>query len=221
MEIEMTSAFKYAEKKYSDSLLALGSVRIGTLHDFRNSEHKPGIIDANEGRKTITHHIAKASTTDGDTIHTRAMKAFKAIGYDSKSVVHMKDCHFTQEFDHPNMYIHCLSAEYSSKVMREFDGSDSCVEIVNLHGFYRRLTQTLKQFTPVDFLGVSQVTYMDRDQPWNGSDWGENPALIKEHEFRNQVEIRAVWWSKTGKPIEPIILNDVGLIEFCARRQTP
>lgn len=217
----MTSAFRYSKKEHNDSLLSLGSIRIGTLYDFRRSEHRRGISDGKEGRKTVFHNVDQASTADGDTIHTRAMKEFNAVSYGPNVVVEMRDVHFIREFNHPDMYVHCTSIDYSSKVMREFEDADSCVEINNVIGFYKRLTESLKKFTQVDFMGVTKVTYMDRNQPWTGDGWGINPALIKEHEFKNQVELRAVWWSKTMKPINPITLHDVGLLKFCVPRRTP
>jgi hypothetical protein len=217
----MNSAFRYSGREYNDALLSLGSVRIGTLYDFRRSEHKRGISDGNEGRKTVSHYAKKASTAEGDTIHTRALKEFNAVSYDENVIVKMEDVNFHREFDHPDMYVHCSSFEYAPKVMEQFEGADSCVEITDLRAFYKRLTETLRLFTQVDFMGVTKVTYMDRNEPWNGTDWAVSPALIKEYEFRQQFELRAVWWSKTTRPIQPICMHDIELVKFCTNRRAP
>lgn len=43
--------YRYSKKEYNEKLLKIGEIRIGTLHDFRNKEHKIGISDNQEGKK--------------------------------------------------------------------------------------------------------------------------------------------------------------------------
>ncbi|NMZ08758.1 hypothetical protein HBO37_25755 [Pseudomonas proteolytica] len=220
----MTSAFKYAEQKFSESLLMQGGVRIGTLHDFRKTEHKDGVCDALEGIKTIRHYVEKSTTRDVDSIHTRALTAFGAVNVGPNCEVITTDCHFVREINHPNMFVHCMSNVYSKKTADQFEGVDSCVEVTDLRAFYWNLTQALVAVAPVvRFLGVYKVKYMSRDQSWNGFDWDESvsPALIKEFEFSEQSELRACWLPSDGAVIEPVILKCKELTKYCVSRSMP
>ena len=51
--------FRYAARKYNESLIAMGCIRVGTLHDFRQHEHKRGVSDPDEGKKTVSHYIGE------------------------------------------------------------------------------------------------------------------------------------------------------------------
>lgn len=196
----------------------MGSIRVGTLHDFRNSEHKRGITDPQEGRKEVFHHIDHAVLNGGDSIHERAAEEFRAISAPNGSVV-CKDVQFSKRFDEPDCFVLCASQTCSKRVMREFEGAESCIEIVDQSLFFELLTQALNSIVPVIFRGVYEVTYQDRTEPWNGKDWGSHPALIKESEFSGQDEIRAIWQPIRTTPIEPINLCSYRLVGTC--REVP
>ena len=217
----MQAAFRYSSTKHNNNLLALGNIRIGTLHDFRRIEHKKGIADVNEGVKTVSHYIPYATDKDVGSIHLDAIKQYNSVRIEHCTRVVLRDVYMSDRFDHPNCFIHCVSADYSNSVLRQFEGADSCVEITDLAGFYRRLTETLGMHTPVKLLSVSRVSYMDRHESWNGRDWGVHPALIKEPEFSKQVEIRAIWVPEVEGVISPVVINDIGLIRFCKLRENP
>jgi hypothetical protein len=217
----VSSAFRYSGQRYNDSLLALGNVRIGTLHDFRSTEHKGGIADVNEGIKSVSHDIPYFNSRDVGSAHREAIKQFKLIDFDDSDGISLKDIRMIQKFDHPNCFVHCVSSEYSRSVLAQFDGADSCVEIVDLFNFYRRLTETLNLHVPVVLLGIAEVRYMPRDEEWNGLNWGGHPALIKEPSFSKQCEIRAIWQPKFSVEIAPIVINDTALINFCKRKKLP
>ena len=63
--------FRYGKHKCVDSLLSDGNIRIGTLSDFRNEEHKDGITDKMEGRKTVSHEIQNAIFGPGSVFSDR------------------------------------------------------------------------------------------------------------------------------------------------------
>lgn len=217
----MPTAFRYSDKKYNDALMALGNIRIGTLHDFRKTEHKKGISDVNEGRKKVSHYIPHVTEKDVGSIHWEALSKFGAIQIEGGENINIIDASLAQEFNHPDCFVHCTSADYSSQVLQQFEGADSCVEIIDLIGFYRRLTETLNSIMPVRFLNICKVAYMQRHEKWNGKDWGVHPALIKEPEFKRQVEIRAIWLPKFSGPLAPVVINDIGLMKYCRAKAIP
>lgn len=210
--------YRYSNSQFSNLLTVFGGIRVGTLHDFRKSEHKKGIADPKEGKKIVEHRISKEIVTIGDTSSktARAAEAFNAIGGDG-SVVSLENVTFQKTFDSPDFFVLCSSYGKSLSVMKEFEGADTCVQVHNPEAFYRELTVLLNSVTPVVFMGVERVNYRSRTEDWDGSSWGENPALIKEPMFSEQKEVRAIWVPKFNQPIEPQILGSVELARSCRK----
>jgi hypothetical protein len=123
-----------------------------------------------------------------------------------------------KNFDHRNCFILCSAKECSQKTMSQFEGANSCVEIFDNKTFYNLLTETLNRYTSVRYCGIFQVKYQSRQEKWNGTDWGEHPALIKEPTFSKQTELRAVWEPTDDRAIEPIILSNFKLGAYCRWR---
>ena len=213
ISIEGKCMYKYSEKRFNSALVKMGCIRIGTLHDFRKSEHKLGIADFHEGKKKVFHSINKGVLGNG-SVHDQASKAFGAMGVIGGSVI-CEDVTFTKTFDAPDCFILCTSSICSQFVMDEFEDADSCVEINDISLFYHELTLTLNAITPVVFRGFYEINYQDKKEPWNGQDWGDNPALIKEPEFIKQHEVRAIWQPRLNKPIKPLILSSSILGSAC------
>ncbi len=210
--------YRYSAEKYNQSLLKMGGIRIGTLHDFRKTEHKQGIADPQEGKKKVTHYIDHAVVNNTDDLHGKAATEFNVINLDKGNAnVSFKNCTFSKSFDEPDCFILCVSSEKSKKVMTEFEGADSCIEITNQNSFFQQLTNTLNLFTPVIFRGVHKVIYKNKVEAWNGSDWGHNPAVIKELEFKGQYELRAIWQPSFNQKISPIIFLNYNLISSCRK----
>lgn len=219
--------YKYAERRFNKALANLGSFRIGTLHDFRRLEHRQGIGDPSEGRKTIELRRSisvRDSTAPGyqGSYEQRALAEFGIFSPDSVLTdVSFEDCVFVQEIDVPDAFVYCLSSEYSAPAMKSLDGADSCLQIVDMRGFLRLLTQTINAFTPVELMGLQPVAYETRTSEWNGVNWGRHPALIKEPIFGDQKEVRAVWAPKFGQPIQPIVTGNWRLCRTCREMPVP
>ena len=160
--------YRYSPKKYNDSLFLMGNIRIGTLHDFRNTEHNSGIADPKEGTKTVSHHIDhlhikdSSDTSKNNKKDIDSLSAFNAInlGENCKNIT-IRNVSVSKRFDEPDVYILCVSKYLSKKTMRQFEGSDSCVKITNENLFYTLITETLNSITPVIFHGVHEVFYQD------------------------------------------------------------
>jgi hypothetical protein len=212
--------FKYSESRYRDSLLALGNLRVGTLHDFRRQEHKNGIADVAEGTKSVFHQIFKVTERDIGSPDYEAMRIFDLFSLQGPDST-VSGLTLEREFDFEDCFVHCTSSIYSNEVLSQFEGADACIEIHNLEGFYARLTETINRQFPVQFVGCHKVSYSARREGWNGKDWGDHPALMKAPNYSLQEEIRAVWLPRRLERIYPFNLNDVGLIKFCCFREAP
>lgn len=206
------------------SLLNLGVIRIGTLHDFRRIEHQNGIADPKEGTKAVSHHVEQLHILDSSnheykqSLDAQALEYFNAIkiGENCKNIT-IKNVQMSKNFNESNCFIFCTSKKLSQQTMKEFEGTNSCYEIFNPKLFYALLTKALNSFTPVIFKGVYEVKYQNREEKWNGTDWGHHPSLVKEPEFKNQHEIRAIWQPIFNQPIKPIILSNPEIIKACKK----
>jgi len=184
-------------------------------------EHKKGIADPQEGKKIVSHRIDQlhiADTEDSNiksNIDVRALEAFRAVKMSNSKNITFENVALSKSFDEPDCFILCTSKMCSKETMSQFEGADSCVEVVEIESFYRVLTDTLNSITPVIFRGIHEVIYQNRKEHWNGQDWGRHPALIKETEFKKQDELRAIWQPRLNKPISPVILGNYRLVAFC------
>jgi hypothetical protein len=207
--------YRYSPKKFNDNLFVMGGIRIGTLHDFRNTEHKAGIADPKEGTKTVSHYIDNLHIEDSsDTSRNNkkdvdALSTFNAIslGKNCKNIT-ISNVSVSKTFNEPDVFILCVSKYLSKETMNQFEGSDSCVKITNESSFYQLITETLNSITPVAFHGVHEVIYQDREEQWDGLSWGRHPAMIKEKKFSPQGELRAIWQPKSSVEIKPIIIGN-------------
>ena len=214
--------FKYSPKRHSGLLATMGGLRIGTLHDYRRAEHKRGIADPMEGKKQVSHLISSLHIADSNDPALknlkdyRALEAFNVIKVDNSKNVRIENISMTREFDAPDCYVYCLSSNMSPRMYKEFEGSDSCVEIFDAELFFEHVTRTLDCLVGVEFHGVHRVIYSEREQAWNGVNWGDHPALIKEPKFSPQSELRAIWTPIVKKEINPIVLGNF-MIPGCCR----
>ena len=214
--------FRYSAKQHNDSLLKLGIIRIGTLHDFRKSEHNRGISDSLEGKKQVSHYIEKLHVPTSSDLAVRSTKDFKAI--ETFALVKPNsliiDATFinvslSMNIYHPNCFVLCTSNTAGRATLREFEGADTCVQIHDILNFYKLLTATLNSITPVEFMGIHKVIYGEKNEAWNGLNWGHRSALIKGTDYINQDEIRAIWAPKFKQKIEPVIIGNFRLCETC------
>ncbi|MCX7113133.1 MAG: hypothetical protein NTX45_24060 [Proteobacteria bacterium] len=211
--------YRYAEKQYNEATVLKGEIRIGTLYDFRKSEHERGIADDKEGRKTVSLTIENHDNKSIDDMvreNRTRLKKFKASlpmgGTGSiASVKHLKD------FNAPDCYILCTSEYKSLETMQEFENADSCIEIINIGQFYKYLTITLKKQTGINlkYKGIKKINYQNTEEEFNGNNFGINPIYTKEEKFKKQGELRSVWQPFCSAPIEPIIINDIRISKRC------
>jgi hypothetical protein len=214
--------YRYSPKSFNDLLHVMGCIRIGTLHNFRELEHKRGIADPMEGKKSVPHHIEHLHIADSSNKKSRshpdmkALELFRAISIgDNCKNITFDNISLVQSFDVPDCFIFCTSREKSKKTMSQFEGADSCLQIHNIDAFYQLLTQTLNSITPVEFKGVHKVVYQNKNEKWNGDNWGHHPSLIKETRFSPQEELRAIWQPLINLKIAPQLLVNYKLGACC------
>lgn len=210
--------YRYAKRTHNDNLLKFGSLRIGTLYDFRRDDHKAGIADGAEGTKTVYHHIEHhdpSVKTSLPNIDARALSELVPGLFHPDSTGSLTNISVAQQFELPNCYMHCTSYELSSDVMAQFDGAESCIEIHDVRGFYRTLTRAINRVAPFDQYLQRRIIYTSRMEKWNGKNNGIHPGFMKEDSFAPQCEYRVIWTPKSSDPIIPIFITEPLLTKFC------
>lgn len=151
--------------------LNLGVVRIGTLYDFRRMEHRSGIADPTEGTKEVFHHIGNLFIADSEdpgaraSLHMRALEEFHAVKISNSRNITFRNVGLSRKFNNPDCYLFCTSAVHSRATMAQFEGTDSCVEIIDVQGFYRLLTASLNALNPVVFVASTAFpTKLDQNR---------------------------------------------------------
>lgn len=212
------SLYKYMPRKFALGLVHHGLLRIGTLHDYRRQEHGQGISDGDEGTKAIEVAIERQHFASGkDVPKTLAPLGIISVD-DFCSNITLENIFVRKTFATQNCYLWCASSVRSRNVMEQFEGADTCIEIVGIAGFFASLRQTMTSFDS-EFQGLADVRYQSRMEDWNTEHLGYHPAIIKGPEYSSQHEVRAIWTPTMDCEIGPIILHDESLAQYCELRE--
>lgn len=201
--------FKYMKAHHAESFLREGTLRIGTLYEFRDMEKHGAVIgDKNEGQKSLYTHLEGRYTNENAPAIS---KKFIELGDGAA----FENCTLVEQTDSPDCFLFCASAEYSAEMMAEFK-ADVCVVIDNLEGFYNAITKALsaKIGNPALFRGAHRCQYVARNLK-HEEDHGIPGALIKDADYIKQKEIRAIWEPATPLPIGPVIIKCPEALKFC------
>lgn len=216
----MASLYKYSESRWADLLLTDGNVRIGTIFDFRKTEHKRGVADATEGVKSIYHGIKHYNSNEPFGIDHSALANLGPFVSKGGGGFSLSNLTVEREFRFPDAFFHCTSHFLSRVVLEQFEGADSCVEIIKPSAFYNHLTGVINKIVPVNYYGIHKIVYSARREAFNGENLGRRPDLIKDPEFGLQCEVRAIWIpTSKSKLIAPINIQEKALVKFCRRAE--
>ena len=112
--------YKFIRSDYASLMRLYGYIRIGTLHDFRRTEHAQGISDPKEGKKSISHLIDKLTINQVNweaqqsnphllALHQLGNERIEKVG----SFV-MMGVTLERNIDSHDCFIYCLSHKYSA-----------------------------------------------------------------------------------------------------------
>lgn len=206
----MSSLYKYIRSEFAESFFRRGTIRIGTLHEYRDTERHGSIIgDGLEGilsEEELFDHLPITSSADAPDFAKGGIKV--APGgrlelHNSKIIV---------EENSPDYYMYCLTKEFDDQVMKEFQ-CDSCIEITNVDMFVSCLKRCMRH--KGDFVGSFDCVYTEKVVP-PGKKPDCHPAVVKEPRYANQKDVRLLWEPINKNPM-PIIPNCRRLPRYCRR----
>jgi hypothetical protein len=178
--------YKFLKRGRMEKFFETGQIRLGTLHDFRNTEqHGNHIGDVVEGKSTIHQHVAYANSAEPNSFIGQFVEFNGG---------EMWDCRFIHERDSENAYTYCASHIFSEEGFRDWhekEGLDACFEIFDPLGFRQAISKEI--FEKARYVTESQIVYVDGDIPGESNLRHIPSAFIKQTAYAWQTEYRWLW----------------------------
>lgn len=200
--------FKYMNNRYCRAMIENGSIRLGTLFDFRDMEtHNAARGDKDEGIHNICIENQNTGRHEDNEPTVRH--------YLDQLQVRLDYCiggSVSGGLLNPNEYVYSVSAVLDWNIAQEFD-AECCVIIWDMQIFVRRLLNAAHEmFRFVDFGFVRYVT--DRYDVRNIGIVA--PCFIKNANFKHQAEWRLLMPPSGDCEIEPTIIEIGALEDICS-----
>jgi hypothetical protein len=182
--------YKFVSRKYLDHFFDTGSIRVGTLHDFRKIEaHGKWRGDDSEGKSNVVQHVPFVDRIEEGSF----LSNFISPG----SGGHFENNTFIQRRDFPNSFVFCTSSYFSNDLLQRWhqeEGVDACYEIFNWQAYKAEVS---KKLAPIaDVIASSYVTYVTGDIDGESQQRHILPPFVKKKEYDWQSEFRGVWLHK-------------------------
>jgi hypothetical protein len=208
--------YKYMMKEHLRAFMARGSLKIGTLYEYRETEnYGPVIGDAQEGNQTTAFEIPSGGTVNlmDDSPEAVFLREYFPGINGARRDMHIEfeeGCEFHFNNASPNLFIYCTTSRFDADVMKEF-GYDACLEIVNTGKFLQEVTRKIRHHG--SFNEQLRIVYAERTTTWKKPHL-EHPATMKALEYSYQNEVRAIWTPiKVG--CEPLFVDVPRAVKYC------
>jgi hypothetical protein len=186
--------FKYAKWAHSENLIRWGTIRVGTLIDYQNTErHGSGIGEKDEG---VKRRYDNPLVTRAGGLSSFAREGFIPSGLwpNPEDGPLFVQCIFEKEDRSPNCWLYCTSERLGFRVMDSMEGGyDSCVRINHVVGFFQIIGKALHDQGLITCGQIVRVKYRDRTQHYQADD-GLPPYALKDSRYAKQEEIRFVYF---------------------------
>lgn len=208
--------YKYMKSEHAEMFFRNGTLRIGTLLDFKKNEaFNEAVGDKHEGSH-YPYSIIDEPIAFGDMSASQA--AFFKGTFDAPPAAIISGIRLTREISSCDFFVFCMTTEPSRTAMEEFE-CDTCIEIVNPTLFLRALTRKVRILAG-DLVWYGHVTYMDKKYPYT-LETGLHPASTKDEKYIYQKEYRAIWQGKKYALedgfLSPIFVKVPKSIKFCRK----
>ncbi|SPJ35246.1 hypothetical protein [Kushneria phyllosphaerae] len=208
--------YKHLESVHADALIRKGSIRIGTLYEYRDQEkHGEGVLDEEEG---VVRTHAKRSGYFDETNVDAFMSNFVSVG-DGGSV-YIGNADLTLSESCSSSWIYCVSESEDKSVSTGLSSNyDACVELVDPDRFSREIKKFLSRkfgCVRIEKSDWLKCQYVGRDLEENHR-LRDVPFLLKEAIFSHQKEVRVLFLPKREIEIKPLIVSIPNLKKYVRR----
>jgi len=205
--------YKYCKREHMDLLLNKGSLRLGTLFDWRKrNQYGEMVFDESDGYTKITGNIVfydhsfvsdnlVVSTVSVEGSGTNELRHFKNELLQTNDFYTFSATMNYSESDHNNWY--------------ENEGYDACYVISFPKLFFRAISAQLPDAT---FRLSAPALYIDETASNTVFRDTFHSALLKNIKFFSQREFRALWKpNDVQKSISPRIIGNSSAYKYCSK----
>jgi hypothetical protein len=216
---QINPLFKFLSKKWANELVLNGSFRLSKIQEFRdNLKYANHIHDSLEG---ILHIENEYDFYEGYIKNANGLLLNYLNPLDHITAKGLKLEH---EINIYNALVYCTTSNFLSNSLHQAfeDGKDSCVLITKPELFFNAISDTIKDF---NFASVGKCIYEGKslfeNNPGINSKTNSllmNPLLsiyFKPKEYKNQMEVRAVWTPMHNNSVKSIIGKLKDLTKYC------
>jgi hypothetical protein len=213
--------YKFLEPKFAQDLISEGSIKVGTLSEYRAMEgHDPERGDGQEGELTLKSPAGR-HVYGGDPATLPPPLRHPGIHIDPGALVTEGEGAITIKSTIPDLFIYCTTETYDPGYGRRFGSGKriDCVQINQPEAFFLAIDAALRAAESTGRMTISEpkwgrCEYRDRQHNWERDDlpvtW-----LLKPAKFQGQREIRVCWTTGPGKPLKCIILKVPAIKPYC------
>ena len=209
--------YKFLERRFLNSFFETGSLRIGTIYDFKDTvSHTSARADSSEGRHDLVRSISSPLKIDKDTEEPIVSEIFRFEGEGYGTIQGMS---LVSSRDSGDGFIFCTSKHYSTDIFRKWHKdcvkNDACYAIVDTKGFISEVSNVINDSIS-QFINRDIVYTLD-PIPYNSAEARLNPAITKNAEkYSWQHENRTIWVPKLPPLIlRPFIVNVPEACRYC------
>jgi len=207
--------FKRLEPQHAVDMVSRGSLRVGTLFEFRAIEGDKERRDEGEG--TLQLHSDSGDRVYNSTEELPPVLRGMSIHCGPGGISTKSERAVSITSAGPNMLVYCMSEELiEGDALREWGGA--CVRIVRPAAFLRAIDKALRevcnrqgrQLGPVQ---RGRCSYVDRTHNWHQSlppTW-----LLKPLSFSPQKEVRAAWVADDVRDLKAVIVESPEIADSC------
>jgi hypothetical protein len=201
--------FKYCKRQHFEWLQRSGSLRIGTLSEYRNTEqYGTQIGDADEGGFPIsgTRRMPAGSSLPGG-----------GVRFEGEATATMTGCYVWLPHDR-DRYLFCVSSVYDEDTHRRLKADpqaqyDACYRINDPGPFFGSISRAIAD--RAQLLGVCFVQYRDGVVDFASPLAYVPPELVKNRDgYAHLQEVRGVW-RPLGPPVAPFPIDVREARRFC------
>lgn len=219
------SLYKFIEKEFFDEFFLTGSLRLGTLEDFKETdEHGENRGDKSEGKHNVYRHVGDKLTLTADTLPNESLIS-SFINMDpapNQDPATLSNVVFIDERSSQDVLTFCTSGVYSTRLFSEWNKKENlnyCYEIFDVKGFITAISNAISARSKGNkFKACEWVTYTNKNIDYRSIYSKVLPCFLKAEDYTWQREVRMVWaFDDIHRKQEVIIMNVPEAIKFCRK----
>jgi hypothetical protein len=213
--------YKYLEPHFAKALVSEGSIKVGTLSEYRAMEgFDPERGDGHEGELTLQSPAGR-HVYGGDPATLPPPLRNPAIHIGPGALVTEVKGAITIHSKISDLFIYCTTEAYDPDYGARFGNGKriDCMRINQPEQFFLALDAAIRAAMSAGGMTLSEprwgrCDYQDRRHNWERDDL---PAtwLLKPAKFRGQREIRVRWETKPMQALKFIVLKVPAIIPYC------